>query len=234
MSLINDALNRARAEAADRERQGDGASAPPAAGLAGHRRLPIWLLPAAAAALVVALLFFRFAPRDDAAPPSDAAAPTVAAPAPQAADRAAQPPLAVPRASSREVSAPETSRQPSPQAPTDDGDTADSEPAASVADAAPRGRPSPSAGDAPPTDSWYHVGSLRLPDGARIELTGIAWSPTAPSAMLNGALLSVGDPIFDLTVVSITERTVTLEGRGRRYALQLGVLPSGPEETDGE
>jgi hypothetical protein len=71
-------------------------------------------------------------------------------------------------------------------------------------------------------ETWYYVGSVALPGGGSIELGGIAWSAAAPSAMLNGSLLGVGDEILGLTVGEIGPRTVVLEGRGQRIALQLG------------
>ena len=78
-----------------------------------------------------------------------------------------------------------------------------------------------------PTDSdadetWYYVGTAGLPGGATIELGGIAWSPSAPSAILNGALVTVGDEILGLRVEQIARRTVILTGHGLRIALQLG------------
>jgi hypothetical protein len=71
-------------------------------------------------------------------------------------------------------------------------------------------------------ETWYYVGSYALPGGGQIELDGIAWSTNAPTAMLNGSLLGVGDEILGLQVDRISQRTVTLTGRGQRIALQLG------------
>ncbi len=71
-------------------------------------------------------------------------------------------------------------------------------------------------------ETWYYVGAFSVPGGGSIELGGIAWSAAAPSAMLNGSLLGVGDEILGLTISEIAPRTVVLEGRGQRVALQLG------------
>lgn len=70
-------------------------------------------------------------------------------------------------------------------------------------------------------ETWYYVGRVALPGGGEIALEGIAWSETAPSAMLNGSLLRVGSEILGLRIVSIAPRTVTLAGQGQRIALQL-------------
>jgi hypothetical protein len=64
------------------------------------------------------------------------------------------------------------------------------------------------------------VGEVELAEGT-LELGGIAWSSSSPLAMVNGALLRVGDEILGFVVTDIAPRTVTLEGRGRRIALQL-------------
>lgn len=71
-------------------------------------------------------------------------------------------------------------------------------------------------------ETWYYVGQASLPGGGAIELGGIAWSPSAPSAILNGALVTVGDEILGLRVEEIARRTVILTGHGLRIALQLG------------
>ncbi len=71
-------------------------------------------------------------------------------------------------------------------------------------------------------ETWYYVGAFTVPGGGSIELGGIAWSAAAPSAMLNGSLLKVGDEILGLTIAEIAPRTVVLEGHGQRVALQLG------------
>jgi hypothetical protein len=73
-------------------------------------------------------------------------------------------------------------------------------------------------------ETWYYVGEVQLAEGT-LELTGIAWSSTAPLAMLNGALLRVGDQILGFEVTAITPHTVSLEGRGQRIALQLAASP---------
>jgi len=73
----------------------------------------------------------------------------------------------------------------------------------------------------PDQETWYFVGQVELAGGGVIELGGIAWSELAPSAMLNGALLTVGSEILGLRVVAIAPRTVTLSGQGQRIALQL-------------
>ncbi len=89
----------------------------------------------------------------------------------------------------------------------------------------PSGQPTviwPTDADADADETWYYVGEAGLPGGGTIELGGIAWSASAPSAILNGSLLTVGDEILGLRIAGIARRTVTLAGQGRRIALQLG------------
>jgi len=98
---------------------------------------------------------------------------------------------------------------------------------AMTADAAPRDSPATGPAVVWPADSagaetWYYVGEVALPGGGLIELGGIAWSAAAPSAMLNGSLLGVGDEVLGLEVTAIDPRTVTLTGHGQRISLQLG------------
>ncbi len=248
MSLVNDALNRARAEAAQRERRAEGDGLPPQPPpVARARRLPIWVLPALAAIVVLAVLVWRYStPRraadlagagtGSAVAPLSAASQPVNRPAPLAVADVAGDPTEQSLPSEREPiledTRPGSRRKPSEISGRQSSGTSGQQPPAAESSAAAPARPttaSPttvweSGGDGEGT--WYYVGSLSLPGGGTIELGGIAWSATAPSAVLNGSLLSVGSEILGLRVAAISERTVTLEGRGKRYALQLGAADS--------
>lgn len=278
MSLINDALNRAQAEAANKEAlaRGEVPIADLGPDLPRKRRLPGWVRWSAvlAVAVLIAVLSWRapstveselmaeapvaaaVQPMPTQQPPpltQDRAAPAEAPASPQPEVRddppetrgasVAQP--AAPRPTVREVAV----SAPSSDAAAEDRLTtaADAgsveleefEPLAEIraglqeerqtggveagpTPAAPANRPTtvwPADGAEPET--WYFVGKVELEGGGEIELGGIAWSESAPAAMLNGSLLKVGGEILGLQVVSIAPRTVTLAGQGQRIALQL-------------
>jgi hypothetical protein len=184
----------------------------------------------------------------DASPPAAQAAPGAAA---VVAEAPPSPPVATPPARSitpTQAARPQTSdsvppagRSPAPAADSAPPQAATApSPSDSVdagrADAAP-GPATDSGGDTLATDGqaatvwpgdpsgeevWYYVGKIALPGGGEIELDGIAWSASSPSALLNGSLLQVGSEILGLRVAEIQQRTVILTGHGRRVALQLG------------
>lgn len=149
--------------------------------------------------------------REDPASASSSATATVSLPADRS-EAVAKPPAAAPPASPPHPEE-RPPAQPIPEA---------------VVERAPPANPAlpspavvwPQDGDS--EETWYYVGAVSLPGGGSIELGGIAWSESAPSAMLNGSLLGVGDDILGLTVSEIGPRTVVLEGHGQRIALQLG------------
>lgn len=268
MSLINDALNRAQAEASNQEAvsRGEIPAVDDRSEGSAAQRPPAWAALVAAVFLVVALLAWRWnsttAPRPEqpaeapsaesatvprpasptlteslpvreSAPPPDlrtttsrpvsrepAPAPPVAAeqsPA-QAHEQAGQ--AASERAPRSTAAEPET---PEPVATEQTAEVAAVSVGTEVgAQPAPASRPTtiwPS--DGPNQETWYFVGKVELAGGGVIELDGIAWSELAPSAMLNGSLLTVGSELLGLRIVSIAPRTVTLVGHGQRIALQL-------------
>ncbi len=81
--------------------------------------------------------------------------------------------------------------------------------------AGPRPAPAPPAGRPPPArlgDGRTYTGELTAPNGSRVELGGIVYSETSPVALLNGRVLPVGGVIEGLTIAGIEENRVTLRG----------------------
>ena len=60
-----------------------------------------------------------------------------------------------------------------------------------------------------------------LEDNISIELGGIAWSESGPYALLNGRVVGVGESVSGMIVRQIEPLQVVLEGQGRRIALRL-------------
>ena len=54
-----------------------------------------------------------------------------------------------------------------------------------------------------------------------LALSGILWDPTAPIAVINGAMLRVGDQFEGYRVVAISRDAVSLSGGGKTFQLQL-------------
>jgi hypothetical protein len=263
MSLINDALNRARTDAA-RTRALERGEIPPPPVASKTPLITASVLSAAAGVALVLLILFLW-PEGRATPetPSaggDRTGPEAATSEPSRATQAEPDPMpgetrpdAGPAVSvtlkELQPAAELNGVKPIPEPPTATVDiqtaeaesatarSAETEPASeqmSTSSDALAGDPGPSApaairpADGHAAETWYYVGVYTLPDGGRIELGGIVWSPSTASAMLNGALLVVGSDILGLRVTDIEPRTVMLSARqGPRIALQLG---SGRDE----
>jgi hypothetical protein len=241
LSLINEALKRARAEAARRdaaERGGRYPSLPVHAPAAPARRA--WPVAVAVGIVVGALAaagIWRWAgpqapraaettgavataPRSESAPAGAPAAAPFAAAAPSAVDApaaggaVAAPAGAVPTAGAVVTGAPEASvASPSPPADAD----AASRPVAEDR----RPAPAPTAGATPLLPRGTHLRRVELPGGERIELGGIAWSQDFPVALLNGQALSAGEIVAGYTVVKIEPAAVELHGPAGTIVLRL-------------
>ncbi len=72
-----------------------------------------------------------------------------------------------------------------------------------------------------PTLVQSFVRELRLPGGTVIHLGGIAWSEVAPLAYLNGKLLGVGESVAGQTIERIEKESVVLVGGEERRILKL-------------
>ncbi len=239
MSLVNDALKRARAEAAERE--GQPSKGRPSLPPPPRKRSPVpaWWISGLAAVAVLLVLVLRLND-DPAGRPVEPTAPVAKRAESQPQARVGETPphtdlqnAVAESTESQGQPATEPAGRPARAGAPDDRAAAGPGSGAESSPPPPEPAPDPVPATAPPAgDTWYHVGSLVLPEG-EILLSGIAWSPTAPSAVINGALLSIGDPVLSLRIVEISERTVVLEGPRGRYALQLG-QPSedGTSSTD--
>jgi hypothetical protein len=60
------------------------------------------------------------------------------------------------------------------------------------------------------------------PKPSALKLQSIVYSPTRPSALINGRPLFIGDKIREFRVAAIEQDTVTLVGGGQTNTLTLG------------
>jgi hypothetical protein len=214
MSLIHEALERAREEAARREARARGdlpaeRPAPPHYDFSRSRALPV-----VAAALLVGLAGFglaRWLERPSAPGPGQSAGPT-AAPAPVAS------------APSPAPSPPEATDSAAPAAPLAAPAAPDVTPPAQPAEqpggaARPERRPRPAPPAEPPVEAT-----------AALELQGIVWSSEQPTAVINGLVLAQGETVGELEVLRIEPRSVVLGDGERTIELVLGARPAPPEE----
>lgn len=199
MSLIDEALK--RAQAAGQGQPGRPADRPwiptpmPDAGLATRRRLlrVAGACGAAAVLLATALFFWKSSPRSTPEkqperPPEAATAAAVAA------DRAAMTSFPAPPTAVSRVKA-----TPSP--------------AAAVREVV-EALPAPARTAQTLVGGRNFVGSIALPDGAKLELGGIVWSETEPRALLNDRIVAVGAYVEGFTVAKIEEDRIELEKDG--------------------
>lgn len=206
MSLIDDALKRARDEAVRQEQEGRRAplperlgGRPPSAG--GGRALAI----GAAAGILVCLLAYaalRFTARRpvDRPPPP---APTAAKPPAPLPEVFVPPPSSAPAAGSRS-GAPGKEGPAKPKArsaPVSSGGAAAASPAAEEGKAAH------------PRDGELFTGSAALPGGARIALEGIVYSETRPVALINGKVFAPGDTVEGYALVKISPDRIELQNK---------------------
>ncbi len=208
MSLVHDALERARQDAARREALARGETpAPrpaPARAPSGAGR---WLAGAAAAVLLLSAGFglatlLRRAPAPVAAPLAPPLSPSSQSQAPD------PPPPEGPAA---------TAITPAlPVAPLQAGEAGSGHPptAGTVAR-----RPAPRAPARPAA-----VGA----DGVPLELQGIVWNRTSPTAVINGAVLAPGEEVGGWIVVRIEPRTVVLADGEREVELRLSPAQAPP------
>jgi hypothetical protein len=228
MSLISDALKKARQEAArqDSLRQGlpyavgstdapaRSRSAPLLAGLAVGLLLAGGLAgifyfvkperkvePEARIAETAPPAVVRVEP---AIPPAPPVAPQIVEPA--VPETAAPAPIPTPIP---EVRTPEPAPLPQPEAPP--------APPAVVAPPAPPLQETA----APPQESRSYVGEVPIPGGGVLRLNGIAFSTESPVAVLDGKVVVPGEVIQGFTVVEIRQNQVKLEGHGETVFVSL-------------
>lgn len=240
MSLVNEALKKARMEASRQDALRRGIPLPPPSFFETRRRRAVWPWVALSATGLIALggLGFwagqRSARQATAASTSGiealaapavaadegaeeaarlkAAAPSPAEPEPRAA--AASPPVA-PTRTFPTVDANAASTSTRLPASTSAPRAAASEPPAAPAAARPA-TTTPRTQPAVPT----YVEIADLP-GGRLELGGIAWSKSDPHALINGRILGRGERVESYTIVDIQPREVKLTGDQGSFILRL-------------
>jgi hypothetical protein len=243
MSLIDEALKRAGLEARTDQRLVVAPSPWPNAqvGAARRSRKALWtgLLAGLASGLLVAVVFLALPPRPRTAIPNpQPAADRVAAVSPpeRASESAAPAPVVEhrpvrtwPEGAAEAPAAPEgltarQSRLPTPSGPAAEASgEAKTRPAPIMPVVIPppaAASPAPPAAAAP-VDGKEYSHSLDLPDGARIALSGIAYSETRPVAVLNGRVMGPGEMVGGYTIARILPDRVEFNGRGVTFAVLL-------------
>ena len=237
MSLINEALKRARIEAARRDAADKGV---PATALPVYvpQRRRLWLAPflgfvvGIAAFAVAAGAYYlarRPAPEEDrpaaaAAPePPPVVAAEAAVPAPAsagipetraAADRSGRAASSPPAMAVAPESPAATATEPARGVPA-------SAPAAAAGRDSPRLAPDPMAGESGIDDGRTYFVEAELPGGAAVKLDFIVWSETRPFAQINGELINPGQIVDGFTLLAVERERVELEGRGTRFWLRV-------------
>jgi hypothetical protein len=229
MSLVNDALKRAKAAQQQRQ-QSAAADLPPlhfrpAEHSPESVRRAGLLMPILLAAVALAGLFlvWQTYQRSHQSPvvtvaaaspqPPEPASAVPGTPAPAPASAPAPSPAPLGSASSAPGSGSATSTPPGASA-------AVPAPAISAPDAAPEPATNSSSSPAPAT-SPSPAPIAEPPKPAPPRLQAIVYSPTRPSALIGGRTLFLGDHIGDQRVQQITQDTVTLVGNGQTNVLTL-------------
>jgi cytoskeletal protein RodZ len=217
MSLINDALRRAREAERD-------APPPPSPQMqfrpvepAQHPRHGLGLIVPAALAVValLALLFiWQLARERMAIEPREVQAPTPPAAQPKIAPQPTVPPPEVVAAATQPSPPPP---QPSPQTASATGVT---NPLAVTATTTPA---SPPEAKEQENEVAIPVAITRPPEpeSPPLKLQAIAFNPKQPCVVINGTILFVGEKLGDLRVVAIDRKSATLVGVGRTNILTM-------------
>ena len=248
MSLIDEALKRARDEAARQEealRREKRPWVPPPP--KKPRRRPGIAALAGVAAIGMLAGAGWLALRRSAGPSTAAGRPATPAPAVPAARPA--PPSPPPVLETVEVPPPAGAEKPRPEATvpgpsapasgrgaalpgTSPAAAAPPAPSGRAPEAAPEAAPPPHAAPparppaaapaaAPLRDGKSFVRVAPLPSGEKIELEGIVYSDTNPVAVIGGKVLGPGAYVDDYQIVRIEENRVTLKGRGITFFVTL-------------
>jgi len=222
MSLINDALKRAKAAQQQAPLpQVDLPFRPVEPAQQRARRGLGLMLPAGLAlvACLTLLLLWQWAQTREAAAPIEVTART--APAPTAPPIASPAPAAVDAGVVVSAAPPQPEQAPPPAAPN----TAAAAPAVAspaVADAA--AKPADAMVADIQKDETAPAAPVAAPAAAKpvpLRLQAIVFDPKRPSAMISGKLVFAGDKIRDLRVVRIDQESATLAGAGLTNVLTL-------------
>lgn len=231
MSLVNEALKRARAQSALQEAgQGPLAHVVTPAHYSEPKRR-VWPIVAASslAAFVVAILCVTLMHRAKQPAPNPVSEGT----SPTETPVAAATPVVRPRVSlSLPPSTPTQSvaaASPAPSAPAPALPAAQTRPAMSVEAEAANSRPdaavaAPAPADVAPTglvEGKVYLQTIDLPDAPKVKLDGILWSEKQPVALINGINLAPGDDLDGVTVVAIEPKRVKLLAQNKHFFIRL-------------
>lgn len=232
MSLIHDALARAREEAARREALARGET-PAATPPPEHYRFrsPLWTL-----ALVVVVVLAggatlgRWLTARSHGSGGDAATPASRA----AEDRSPRPELSatLPVDSGGPGTAAASGTSPSPAAPVGEGSPTPSAvletgaaglpPAPVRPNGSATGTQHPPGNDSGGSVALGSASSADLGGGRSLELQGVVWNTRSPSAVINGTLMEPGDSVEGFELVRIEPRVAVLSDGRREITLSLG------------
>ena len=221
MSLIDEALKRAREEAALQEAAKRSGSSRWAPSHIPGRRASAWKAPAAFAAVFLAgcgAAWIILGRREKPAPPpaaraSVAVAILAGAPAGARSDETPRAPENTGSRAPQPGRASPSSRLPVPRAAATDRAAAETPKEAPPGAAA---RPSE-----PPPSRTTFIRTATLAGGETIELGGIVFSDASPVAILNGKVVGPGSVVGSYTVVRILEERVDLAGNGAAFSILL-------------
>jgi hypothetical protein len=237
MSLIGEALKRARLEAARRDAEERGTVYSEAPAYVPQRRgLSRWpaagvLLAGLALGVLVGTAIFLALRQARPTPGEIAASPREARPAPVAAAAEATSPPAPPiealtAAAPSGPVAPPVAAGPAGSPP--DPASPDTSTAAAIQAAPAAGRREAAPAAPPFASGRSYLRAVVLPSGGRLELDGIVASADAPLTMINRQLLSPGETVEGFTVERIEPNQVTLRrSDGVVVILRLRDVPAG-------
>lgn len=227
MSLINEALKKARIEAAQRDAARHGISIE-----ALPRHLPTaqpspwwrWTAVATGLALVAMTVLLAFqlrsGPRVSAeARPTEVPSASITSAAVAAAVDSGDPPVAAQPSVRRQPAAPVAPAEVGPIEAVEAPEEVDPPVAAGAQEIPNSNGPQPAQ-----IESHAPGRFLRravLPSGATFELSGIAWSNAYPMAVLNDRIVAEGDTIDGFTVVDIQPQQIELDRDGRTVVITL-------------
>lgn len=229
MSLVHDALEKAKREAAAKSAKDLGLSESRiGAGqpFRARRRIHPALSAAGAAAVTLAavgaIYLVSGSRTERATPPAPRAAPN-GAPTQSAApangsigtDPDSRLAVAAPPVQSAAPSGAATAPQ-----PTSIATTAPTLQSAATSSPAPL-PPARPAATADAARATTHVRQITLADGTVVRLGGIAWSQEAPLAYLNGKLYAKGESVAGLRIERIEKERIEFSGAGGRFILTL-------------
>lgn len=244
MSLISDALNKARQEAARQEavRQrvpyAVGAIEPPRRGATGPLLAGILVGCLAVGGLFGVAYLAGWGPWQEVKPepgPAVAEAPPPLASAPTpAADPSIAPTQRPPLEPVKETPSP----KPPPDAVPPPAETPPPQPSPvpvapppvetpppAVAETPPPALPTPAPPAPPaqptPSEAKSYVGEVPVPGGGVLRLNGIAFSEQSPVVVLDGRVMGPGESVQGFTIVEIQRDRVRLEGHGETVYVSL-------------